>query len=374
MHSMFLIMTAIRRYVLISLVFLCAILGLFAAMFLQVKSAFLTNVYLNGAIFALFIFGIGYNVWLFLKLKQEAVWFSFFEKGRDHESSAPKPKALRPLQQLFQARPTSFTLQATFGSIQNRFDETRDINRYITGLLVFMGLLGTFWGLAHTVTAISGVIASIDLQAGDIQDAFKTLKEGLRAPLTGMGTAFSSSLFGLLGSLIIGFLDVQYGKAIQSLFYFIEERVHLSSINAGAGIDGQMMGQTYSQSIFEQAAESMQLLAQQLQRGEESRQVYLRNFAELSEKLSLLVDQQNQQLTALQTVSQGQFNIQNLITRQTETAADITKYSRSLDSQIARINDEITTGRQQLTREICEEIRTVSRILAALSEGHETPR
>lgn len=365
-------MTAIRRYIFISLIFLCVILGLFAVMFLQVKSAFLTNIYLNSTIFALFVFGIGYNIYLFLKLRQEAVWFSFFEKGRDHESSVPKPKALKPLQQLFQTRPTSFMLQATFGSIQNRFDETRDINRYITGLLVFMGLLGTFWGLAHTVTAISGVISNIDLQARDIQDAFKTLKEGLKAPLTGMGTAFSSSLFGLLGSLIIGFLDVQYGKSVQSLFYFIEERVHLGSINAGAGIDGQAMGQTYSQSIFEQAAESMQLLAQQLQRGEESRQLYLRNFAELSEKLSLLVDQQNQQLTALQTVSQGQFNMQSLLTRQTELSADMTKYWRNLDAQITRVNDELVAGRQQLTREICEEIRTVSRILAALSEGNAT--
>ncbi len=365
-------MHAIRRSVLISLFFICMVLALFGLMFLQVKSAFLTNVYLNGSIFALFLFGVGYNVYLFFRLRQEAIWFSFFEKARDHESSVPKPQSLRPLQQLFnQGRPSSFTLQATFGSIQNRFDETRDINRYITGLLVFMGLLGTFWGLSHTVTAISGVISSIDLQAGDIQDAFRTLKEGLKAPLVGMGTAFSSSLFGLLGSLIIGFLDVQYGKGIQGLFYFIEERIHLGSINAGAGIDGQSTGQAYSQSVFEQAAESMQLLAQQLQRGEENRQQYLRNFSELTEKLNLLVDQQKQQLSALQTVAQGQFNMQNLLTHQSEAAADTTKYWRNLDAQFTRIYDEMTVGRSQLSRELCEEIRTVARILAALGEGRD---
>lgn len=361
-------MTAIRRYIFISLVFLCVISGLFSVMFPQVKSAFLTNIYLNGTIFALFLFGVSYNAYLFFRLRKEAIWFSFFEKGRDHESRVPKPQTLKPLQQLFQGRPSSFMLQATYGSIQNRFDETRDINRYITGLLVFMGLLGTFWGLSHTVTAISGVISSIDLQTGDIQDAFKTLKEGLKAPLVGMGTAFSSSLFGLLGSLIIGFLDVQYGKGIQGLFYFIEERVHLGSINAGAGIDGQVIGQTYSQSVFEQAAESMQLLAQQLQRGEENRQIYLRNFSELSEKLNLLIDQQNQQLTALQTIVQGNFSMQNLLTRQSELATDTTKYWRSLGGQITRIHDEVSAGRIQLSRELCEEIRTVSRILAALGE------
>jgi hypothetical protein len=345
-------------------------LGILAALFPQAKSAFLTNVFLNGTILALFTFGILYNAYLFFMLRQEAIWFSFFEKSRDHESSVPRPHVLKPLQQLFQqTRPSNFMLQATFGSIQNRFDDSRDINRYVTGLLVFLGLLGTFWGLSHTVTAISGVISSIDLQAGDIQDAFKTLKDGLRAPLTGMGTAFSSSLFGLLGSLIIGFIDVQYNKGIQGFFYFIEERIHLGKL--GINAEGQSVGQTYSQSVFEQAAESMQLLSQQLQRGEENRQQYMRNLTELAEKLNLLVDQQNQQLAALQNVAQSQFNMQQLLGRQSENAADTTKYWRSLDAQLAKIHDDVTAGRHQLSREVCEEIRTVARILAALGEGRD---
>lgn len=345
--------------------------GMLVALFSQAKSAFLTNVYLNGTILALFIFGLAYNGYLFFMLRQESIWFSFFEKSRDHESSVPKPTALKPLQQLFsQTRPTSFMLQATFGSIQNRFEETRDINRYVTGLLVFLGLLGTFWGLSHTVTAISGVISGIDLQAGDIQDAFKTLKAGLRAPLLGMGTAFSSSLFGLLGSLIVGFIDVQYNKGVQGFFFFIEERINLGNLSLVTG-EGQGGGQTYSQSVFEQAAESMQLLSQQLQRGEENRQVYVRSLAEMTEKLNMLIDQQNQQLAALQSVGQTQFNLQQLLNRQSEFAADTTKYWRSLDTQLLKIHDDLTTGRHQLSREVCEEIRTVARILAALGEGRD---
>ncbi len=364
-------MSAIRRSVFISFCFICIMIGMFVGLFTQAKAAFLTNIYLNGTILALFLFGLFYNGYLFYLLRKDSIWFSFFEKSRDHETNVPKPTALKPLQQLFQqTRPTSFMLQATFGSIQNRFEETRDINRYVTGLLVFLGLLGTFWGLSHTVTAISGVISNIDLQAGDIQDAFKTLKEGLKAPLTGMGTAFSSSLFGLFGSLVIGFIDVQYNKGVQGFFFFIEERIHLGNLSIG-GIEGQSVGQTYSQSIFEQAAESMQLLSQQLQRGEENRQQYMRNLTELTEKLNLLIDQQNQQLTALQNVAQSQFNMQQLLTRQSEVAADTTKYWRSLDAQLVRINDDLTTGRHQLSRELCEEIRTVARILAALGEGRD---
>ncbi len=364
-------MPAIRRSMFISLCFICIMLGILVALFPQAKSAFLTNVFLNGTILTLFVFGVLYNAYLYFLLRQEAIWFSFFEKSRDHESSVPKPRALKPLQQLFQqTRPSSFMLQATFGSIQNRFDDSRDINRYVTGLLVFLGLLGTFWGLSHTVTAISGVISSIDLQAGDIQDAFKALKDGLHAPLIGMGTAFSSSLFGLLGSLIIGFIDVQYNKGIQGFFYFIEERIHLGNLNIGSA-EGQNVGQTYSQSVFEQAAESMQLLSQQLQRGEENRQQYMRNLTDLSEKLNLLIDQQNQQLAALQNVAQSQFNMQQLLSRQSEVASDTTNYWRSLDTQLGRIHDDITTGRHQLSREVCEEIRTVARILAALGEGRD---
>lgn len=364
-------MFAIRRSAFVSLCFICMMLGLLVALFPQAKSAFLTNMFLNGGILALFLFGVFYNAYLFFGLRREAIWFSFFEKSRDHESNVPKPQVLKPLQQLFQQmRPTSFMLQSTFASIQNRFDETRDINRYITGLLVFLGLLGTFWGLSHTVTAISSVISNIDLQAGDIQDAFKTLKDGLRAPLAGMGTAFSSSLFGLLGSLIIGFLDVQYNKGIQGFFYFIEERIHFGKLSAG-GNEGQGGSQTYSQSVFEQAAESMQLLAQQLQRGEENRQQYMRNLTELAEKLNMLTDQQNQQLAALQNVVQSQFNIQQLLNRQSEVSAETTKYWRSLDAQLAKIHDDLSAGRQQLSREVCEEIRTVARILAALGEGRD---
>ena len=141
-------MSVIRRSAFISICFICIMLGVLVALFPQAKSAFVTNIPLNGTILALFLFGVLYNAYLFFFLRQEAIWFSFFEKSRDHETSAPKPRALKPLQQLFQqTRPSSFMLQATFGSIQNRFDESRDINRYITGRLVFLGLLGTFGGL-----------------------------------------------------------------------------------------------------------------------------------------------------------------------------------------------------------------------------------
>jgi hypothetical protein len=109
-------------------------------------------------------------------------------------------------------------MRGILDSIGTRLDEARDISRYMTGLLVFLGLLGTFYGLLTTVTSVASVIQTLDATSGDSASLFANLKEGLTAPLGGMGTAFSSSLFGLSGSLILGFLDLQTGQA-QNAFY-----------------------------------------------------------------------------------------------------------------------------------------------------------
>jgi hypothetical protein len=109
-------------------------------------------------------------------------------------------------------------MRSMLDSIATRLDEARDISRYLTGLLVFLGLLGTFWGLLQTIGSISDTIQSLDPGSGDVTAVLDSLKAGLSAPLAGMGTAFSSSLFGLSGSLILGFLDLQAGRA-QTRFY-----------------------------------------------------------------------------------------------------------------------------------------------------------
>jgi hypothetical protein len=366
-------MKSIRRSAFITLFFISFAICLLFLLFNQAKAAFQTNIFLNGSILGILIFGIFYNVFLFVRLRGEFVWFSFFEKSRDHESSVPKPKILKTLQQLFQGvRPSAFMLQSTFGSIQNRFDETRDINRYVSGLLIFIGLLGTFWGLSHTVNSISGVISGIDLQTGNVQDAFNTLRNGLKAPLTGMGTAFSSSMFGLLGSLMISFIDVQYGKAVQGFFYYMEERIQLGHMVSLGSVDTPTGSATYSQSLLEQAAESMQHFSKQLQRTEENRNQFLKNLIDITEKLNLLVDQQTQQTVALQTLSQHQFAIHQVITNQNETNTGTLKYWRSLDTRLGQLIEEITSSKHQMSREICDEIRTVSRILAALGEGKDS--
>jgi predicted PurR-regulated permease PerM len=131
---------------------------------------------------------------------------------------------------------STVTQRSILDSIATRLDESRDTSRYLIGLLVFLGLLGTFWGLIGTIGSISTVIQSLDPNAGSSNDVLSSLKSGLTAPLSGMGTAFSSSLLGLSGSLILGFLDLQAGRA-QNRFY-TELENWLSSVT-DTGSDGQ---------------------------------------------------------------------------------------------------------------------------------------
>jgi hypothetical protein len=197
------------------------IVGFIAAiLFRQTKEAFLHNPGLNGLILGVLAIGILLVFAHVLSLRPEVRWFNSFRAVGDMDKAGRKPKLLAPMSTLLGSRKSmslsTATLRSILDSIATRLDESRDTSRYLIGLLVFLGLLGTFWGLIGTIGSINQVIQSLDVGAnGDILGA---LKESLAAPLVGMGTAFSSSLLGLSGSLILGFLDLQAGRA-QNRFY-----------------------------------------------------------------------------------------------------------------------------------------------------------
>ncbi|MCQ0989732.1 MotA/TolQ/ExbB proton channel family protein [Jiella marina] len=196
--------------------FVAAILGR------QVSSAFLTNPGLNGLIVGVLAVGIFLALLQVWRLSREVRWVNAYREGADNFERMRPPVLLAPMRALI-GRRRSISLSTTsmrsiLDSIATRLDETRDIARYLIGLLVFLGLLGTFWGLLRTIGSIGATIQGLDPAAGDTSSILDALKAGLAAPLAGMGTAFSSSLFGLSGSLILGFLDLQIGRA-QNRFY-----------------------------------------------------------------------------------------------------------------------------------------------------------
>jgi hypothetical protein len=200
------------------LVFL-AISGFVAAiLYRQISAAFTTNPGLNGLILGVLLIGVLLVFAQVVRLFREVRWVNSFRVGNE----TTEPVLLAPMKALL-GRSSAMALstnsmRSILDSIATRLDESRDISRYLIGLLVFLGLLGTFWGLLATIGSIGDTIQSLDPGSGDANDVLNSLKSGLSAPLAGMGTAFSSSLFGLAGSLVLGFLDLQAGRA-QTRFY-----------------------------------------------------------------------------------------------------------------------------------------------------------
>jgi hypothetical protein len=208
---------------LLSMIIFLVIVGFLAAiLYRQVSSAFMTNPGLNGLILGVLVVGIVLVFMQVTRLFREVAWVNSFKVGDTVKASRREPVLLAPMKAMLSGRQsvalTTLSMRSILDSIGTRLDESRDISRYLIGLLVFLGLLGTFWGLLATIGSIGATIQTLDPGSGDTNDILDSLKAGLSAPLEGMGTAFSSSLFGLSGSLVLGFLDLQAGRA-QNRFY-----------------------------------------------------------------------------------------------------------------------------------------------------------
>jgi hypothetical protein len=200
---------------------LCTLVGV--VLYKQIITAFFANPGLNALIGGVLFIGIILAFRQVIRLYPEVSWVNNFRVADPGLAPHRHPKLLAPMAAILGGERsgrmtiTQSTMRHLLDSIATRLDEARDISRYMTGLLVFLGLLGTFWGLIETVGSVGKVIDGLKV-GGDAGALFDTLKEGLAAPLGGMGISFSSSLFGLAGSLILGFLDLQSSQA-QNRFY-----------------------------------------------------------------------------------------------------------------------------------------------------------
>jgi hypothetical protein len=188
----------------------------------QIEIAFMANPALNGLIILVLAIGIALALRQVLRLYPEIAWVNGFRLSDPNHAVQRQPVLLAPMAAILGSRSGHMAISAQMmrgilDSIATRLDEARDISRYMTGLLVFLGLLGTFWGLIETVGSVGGVIQGLKA-TGDAASMFDALRGGLAAPLSGMGISFSSSLFGLAGSLVLGFLDLQSSQA-QNRFY-----------------------------------------------------------------------------------------------------------------------------------------------------------
>ena len=239
-------MTNPGRFLLNMTIFLIIIGLVTATIWSTIQVAVLNNIFLSGLIISVFLFGILYCFLQVLRLYPEIRWINNFRIADPGLSQGVQPKLLSPMANMLRDRTGALSLNATsmrslMDSIGSRLDEARDTGRYLVGLLVFLGLLGTFWGLLNTISSVGATIGALNADSANSNIMFQELKDGLAAPLKGMGTAFSASLLGLSGSLILGFLELQASHANTRFYNELEEWLsgitELSPAGGGGGSD-----------------------------------------------------------------------------------------------------------------------------------------
>ena len=220
-------MTKPTSYLLRMILFCVAVYGVALIVSPQLARFYMANPLINTVIAGVELFGVFWNIRQVQRLYPEVAWVDEFRRHRlEKLGQTLPPILLAPMARMLQGRAdgerritlSGQAMTTLLDGISTRLDESRELSRYTTGVMIFLGLLGTFWGLLRTVSSVAEVINSMTLAGGDVNGMFTQLKAGLAAPLAGMGTAFSSSMFGLSGALILGFLDLTAGQAMNRFF------------------------------------------------------------------------------------------------------------------------------------------------------------
>lgn len=368
--------------------FMITVLGLVCAGLVlalpRVLPVFLANPYLNGFIVLVFIIGVLATFWQVAQLIGSVRWIENFAAERDADQTAPR--ILAPLAALMRSRGKRMQISATssrsiLDSVAQRIDEAREITRYIVSLLIFLGLLGTFYGLATTVPALVDTIRSLTPAPGETGgQIFERLQEGLQAQLGGMGTAFASSLLGLAGSLVVGLLELFAGHGQNRFYRELEE--WLSTITrlgyAGSG-EGEGSDQQLLVAVVDHMSEQMESLQQMFVQSDVSRSMVddkLSKLADGVERMTERLEAQAAPTAALTRLAEGQERLidalENRVTPDSGIDAESRMRLRSIDVQMLRILEEISAGRQESMAELRTELSSLTRALNAARQAAAT--
>jgi hypothetical protein len=380
-------MTHPSGYLLRMLVFLVAVAIVAALLSPVLITAFDNNPVLNSLILLILALGIGWNLNQVLRLRPEVTWLETYQTSRSRLAALPSPKLLAPMASMLAMREgrtsgeaRQFTLSATamrslLDGIASRLDESRELSRYMTGLLIFLGLLGTFWGLLKTVTSVSDVIGGMSLGNGDMNLMFDQLKTGLARPLAGMGTAFSASMYGLAGALVLGFLDLTAGQAQNRFFNELEEWLAgLTRLSSGILSEGEGSVPVYVQALLEQTAENMESLQQVMTRDEGNRLLGNQALNTLNERLGTLADTMRANQHLMLRIAESQSSLGPALQRLTELQggdAVSRGHLRTIEQTLQRLLTESEQGRTRATSDLRNDLRLLTRTVAALAEPQQ---
>ena len=379
--------TALMIFVLLCVFFIAYLL------FPAVAPIFLSSPYLNGVIIGVFILGVLACFWQVFILVSSVYWIEGFVSERPGHEIAKPPRILAPLEALLRDKQSRrninpLSARSILDSVATRLDEVRDITRYIINLLIFLGLLGTFYGLATTVPAVVETIKSLAPKEGQTGlEVFEGLMVGLESQLGGMGTAFASSLLGLAGSLVVGLLELFAGHGQNRFYMELEE--WLSSISK----IGQSFYETESPNspissselVINSFENKLNHLIELLENnGNQSfnNQIQINELTKSIEKLILnekevsnsSSDHGVHNQTDLNTLINNQDNLVNLIRNFVEieknSENEFRSRVRNMDVQLAKIFNELKTGRQDNLSELREDFTILSNAIIRLSNSN----
>lgn len=334
-----------------------------------------TNPVLNGVIGFVFIVGVMSCFWQVWILAQSVYWIENFVRGTPGTEEMMPPRLLAPLAALLRSRSARMSISASSSrsiqeSVVQRIDEARDITRYLINLLVFLGLLGTFWGLATTVPAVVETIRSLAPQEGESGlDVFGKLMGGLESQLGGMGTAFSSSLLGLAGSLVLGLLELFAGhgqnRFIRELEEWLSSITRLGYAGDGEGTDQNALGLLVDH--MAQQMEELQALQTQTEANRFHSEAKIAELVTVMTRLTEKIDAEKGQAATLRRIAEGQEKLLQVMEATEGGTADPESRMRlrSIDVQLLRILEEMSAGRQETLTDLKTDI---SQLTAAIRQ------
>ena len=373
---------------------LIAVLFVAYLLFPAVAPIFLSSPYLNGFILSVFLLGVLACFWQVYILVSSVYWIEGFVSDRPGHEFAKPPRILASLEALLRDKKSRININALsarsiLDSVATRLDEVRDITRYIVNLLIFLGLLGTFYGLATTVPAVVETIKSLAPKEGQTGlDAFEGLMIGLESQLGGMGTAFASSLLGLAGSLVVGLLELFAGHGQNRFYMELEE--WLSSISKiGQNLSesdqatNELVGSKHSEMFFNKKMDYLVELLENHEGQAINTQIKIVELIKTIEaRISNLgtkgrdsLGQRNDETISLDSLVQNQENlvslIRNYIEIENNSDTEFRARVRNIDVQLAKIFDELASGRQESLTELREDLTILSNAILKLANADE---
>ena len=371
------------------------IVGLLAAGFVagwlwdQIVLAFFHNPFLNSFILGVLAVGALYLFWQVIQLNADISWVENFRTGGKSMTRA-QPRLLAPMAAMLRDKTggklslSASAMRTLLDGISSRLDESREISRYLTALLIFLGLLGTFWGLLGTIDSVAAAIRSMKVGTnGDPTSMFESLKQSLEGPLSGMGIAFSASLFGLSGSLLLGYLDLRAGQAQSRFFNELEDWLSGQTriTSGGSLIEGDQPVPAYIQALLEQTAESLGELQRTIGRAEDNRHQQGANFKLLADQIGQLNDQLRTEQQAMQRLADSQGELRMFMQRLGEAASsgsfgldtNSRNHLRNIDGLLNRLADDLQQGRTIAVQDLRSEIKVLTRTIAVAAGLERTP-